>query len=186
MSSSYEKLKQMVSQIVAEQLNTLMFHLSADPVEKQKEKMTLVLEEVLKMIHGTRWHSITFVQLGDLFDMLQEEQNVFLKDFIFNGTNRLMFELGMVSESELSLTPTRLFELLANAITCTRGKTSGKAASALAPVEYRDRGMTGPQWQTVMAADPWVAFIVLLCYLNIDIQSMLPAPQKPSRVKPNA
>jgi hypothetical protein len=178
MSNSFSKLKDMLNQIVAEQINTLMFHLSTESVDKQKTVMTSVLEEILKMIHATRWHSITLVQLGNLFEMLQEDENVYLNDFIFNATNRLMFELGMVAETELSLNTTQLVNILADSVTSTRKKVVGNKPQLLAPIEYRDRGMSKEQWVAVMTNDPWVMLVLLMCYLNIDIQGMLPSPQK--------
>lgn len=178
MSNSFSKLKDMLNQIVAEQINTLMFHLSTESVDKQKTVMTSVLEEILKMIHATRWHSITLAQLGNLFEMLQEDENVYLNDFIFNATNRLMFELGMVAETELSLNTTQLVNILADSVTSTRKKVVGNKQQLLAPIEYRDRGMSKEQWVAAMTNDPWVMLVLLMCYLNIDIQGMLPSPQK--------
>lgn len=185
MSNSFSNLKTIVSQIVGEQINTLMFHLSTESVDKQKTVMASVLEEILKMIHATRWHSITMVQLGNLFEMLQEDENVYLNDFIFNATNRLMFELGMTAEKELSLTIVQLVNILADSVTSTRRKAAGVKPQILAPIEYRDRGMSKEQWVAVMTNDPWVMFVLLMCYLNVDIQGMLPQPQKRNKRESN-
>lgn len=186
MSSSYDKLKEIVNRIVSEQINTLMFHLSTEPVEKQKVVLTMVLEEILKMVHGTRWHSITLVQLGNLFEMLQEDEQTHLNDFIFNGTNRFIFELEMVGKELLSMNVEELAGTLSSSITSTRKPLAGgNKLQSLVSSDYRERGMNKDQWLTVMRNDPWVMFIVLLCYLNVDIQEMLPPPRKP-KVKPNA